>query len=321
MKYRTLGGTGISVSEIGFGAWGIGGSNGGAVAYGPTEDKESKRAIKRACELGINFFDTSDLYGYGHSEQLLGEVLHDIRHEIVIASKVGFVHGASEQDFSPSAIIRSVEASMKRLRTDYIDLYQLHSPSLDTLDEEEEIIPTLQDLVCQGKIRAYGISVRSPEDAYKAVEGYEFQTVQVNFSLVDQRALELGLFNLCLDRNVGVIARTPLCFGFLTGSYAPTLNFDAADHRSKWSAEQIEIWVSAYRLFVEEIKNRGRGTQAQFALRYCLSQAGITTVIPGMLNTSHVEDNVGASDLDHLPQNDLEHIRQVYQGHQFFVER
>ena len=157
MKYRKLGQTGIEISEIGFGAWGIGGNAGGAAGYGATDDRESKAALRRSFELGVTFYDTSDLYGFGHSESLIGEVFKGAREKVVMATKVGFHSPHEPQDFSSAHLRRSLEASLKRLQTDYLDLYQLHNPPVELLEREEEILKTLEAMKREGKIRAFGI--------------------------------------------------------------------------------------------------------------------------------------------------------------------
>ena len=135
MKYKPFGNTGIEVSEIGFGAWGIGGTPSDTRAYGPTDDKLSRSALHRAFEKGVTFYDTSPLYGYGHSEKLIGDTFKKLRHEIVISSKVGFVNFKGEQNFSPEYIRNSLESSLRRLKTKYIDIFQLHDPNISLLQE------------------------------------------------------------------------------------------------------------------------------------------------------------------------------------------
>lgn len=305
MKYRYLGKTGLQVSEIGFGSWGIGGSSGGGMAYGPTDDDESLGALRTAFESGINFYDTADIYGLGHSQQLIGKAFHHCRTEVVIASKVGFMNFAGEQDFSPRNIMNSVEASLKHLQTDYIDLYQLHNPPMDLVLKEDAVLNTLLTLKKQGKIRATGISVRSPDDGVVAVRQFDFEVIQVNFNLVDQRVLQNGLLELCDREKVGVIIRTPLCFGFLTGQYPSADMLDPLDHRRKWSRKQINKWANAYKIFVESLADREQSTNAQVALRFCLSYPGVSTVIPGMLTVEQVKENVMSSQQGELSKGDL----------------
>lgn len=319
MKYRRLGATGIKVSEVGFGGWGIGGDVNGAVAYGPTDDKDSRLALQRAFELGITFYDTADFYGFGHSEELIGEVLKAVRSEIVIATKVGLLDATGRQDFSHRHVRQSIEASLRRLGTDYIDLYQLHSPSMDVLVRNDEVLAAFQSLQAEGKIRAFGISVRSPDDALVALKSFGSKCIQVNFNLVDQRAVENGLFGECEKEDVGVIVRTPLCFGFLTGGYALDSRFDDSDHRARWSPEQIRRWTEAYQLFSSAGATLQEQTPAHFALRFCLSYRAVSTVIPGMLKTEHVEENVVASELDLLSEAELNRILKVYRDNEFFL--
>ena len=321
MRYRTLGVTGIRVSEIGFGAWGIGGNTAGALAYGPTDDEASRRAVRGAFESGINFFDTADFYGFGHSETVLGNALRDVRSDAVIATKAGMLSASGEQDFSPEHLLRSLDRSLARLGTDYVDLFQLHSPPIDLLLRDDRIVDTLERLRRKGRIRAYGISARSPEDALIAVTVLGFRCVQVNFNLLDQRAMENGLFELCQREGAGIIGRTPLCFGFLTGRYSAAAQFDSDDHRSRWSPEQRERWANALGLFLAMVKNCAEQTPAQFALRFCLSFAALSTVIPGMLTEEHVRENALASALGTLPDVERAAIVEVYRRNRFFVER
>jgi len=318
MNYRALGATGLRVSEIGFGTWGLGGATGGAVAYGPTSDDTSRKALRCALEQGINFFDTSDLYGSGHSEELLGEVFAQCREQVVIASKVGFVDGG-KQDFSPMHIRSALDRSLRRLGTDYLDLYQLHSPAVSVLREQPEIMALLNELRAAGRIRAWGLSARSPEEARVAVEEFDVPCLQVNFNLTDQRALHGGLFDLCRQRRIGLIGRTPLCFGFLTGKYSGTQDFDAHDHRRRWSPEQRQRWSEANDAFQFLFAANPDDTAAKLALRFCLSFEAVSTTIPGMLDPSHVLENAAASDRGALPPAQVQRALQVGAATEFFV--
>ena len=318
MNYRTLGCTGLRVSEIGFGAWGIGGVNQGAISYGPTDDTESREALKCAFDLGITFYDTADLYGHGHSERLIGETFKEIRNRVVIASKGGLLDQNGHQDFSPAHIEMSVDGSLKRLQSDYIDVYQLHDPPLASLGNAEEIVDTLQSLERAGKIRSWGISVRCPDDGLLAIEHFGANVLQVNFNMADQRMLLNGLMGLCETKRVGLICRTPLCFGFLTGRYTAETEFGAYDHRSRWSSEQLDLWSAANQRF-STIRRTEDQTDAQLALRYCLSYPAVSTAIPGMLRKQHVEENVDASYLGALAEEKRMKIEEVYNAHQFYA--
>ena len=314
MKYRILGNTGISVSEIGFGTWGLGGNS-----YGPVDDAVSIRSLRRAFDEGITFYDTSDLYGNGHSEEVLGEALGLVRGEVVICSKVGLLpHTDFEMpcDFTPAHIREGLEASLKRLRTDYLDLYLLHSPELEML-RDGSVVDTLIELRREGKIRSFGISARSPGDALNAIRDFGFQVVQVNFNLIDQRALENGLFQLAEERGVGIVARTPLCFGYLTGKLTGEEKFIGRDHRANWPIDQLKCWAQAPDLF-SFLDLGGNRTAAQLALRFCLDHDCVSTVIPGMMNEAEVLENVTASALAPLSEDELERIRLVYASNLFY---
>jgi len=319
MNYRLLGSTGLKVSDIGFGAWGIGGLTEGATSYGATNDAESKRALLAAYEHGVTFYDSSDVYGYGHSEELIGEVFRGKRHEIILATKVGFLKHRGPQVFTAEHMRKSVEGSLRRLRTDYIDLYQLHSPPLEIVENNGDILNTLQALHKEGKIRAYGMSVKSPEHGLIAVNKWGYKALQVNLNLTDLRADENGLLELCEREDVGVIARTPLCFGLLTGRYKEGTSFDKRDHRSTWSAEQIKTWVKATDLFMKALQNQHDQSPAQICLRFCLSYPAVATVIPGMLKVAEVDDNIVSSDLGALSEQEMQTVKNIYHENNFFI--
>ena len=319
MRQRRLGRSGLAVSEIGFGAWGIGGNKDGAVAYGPTDEAQSLDALATALDAGINFFDTADLYGFGESERLIGAAFAGRRDRVVIASKAGMLDPEARHDFTPAHLAQSLESSLERLRTDYVDLYQLHGPAVELLEKEPGILQVMDALRRQGKVRAIGISLRSPEEGERALALYPFDAVQVNFNLLDQRALDSGLMERCQQRGAGIIVRTPLCFGFLTGGYSATQKYDASDHRSRWNVEQRRVWSSAYELF-SGVKGRA-DTPAQFALRFCLSFDAVSSVIPGMLTREHVRENAAAADGPVLGTGETSRIREIYRSHRFFVGR
>lgn len=320
MRYRQLGATGIKVSEIGFGAWGIGGNNNGAVAYGPVDAAEAKLALLAAVDAGVTLFDTADFYGFGHSESVLGETLKPHRSRVVLATKCGMLDAAGNQDFSPQHMHRALESSLRRLQTDYVDLYQLHSPPIDLVTRGGEILATLEAMRQSGEIRAYGISVRSPEDGLVAVRDLGFDCLQTNFNLIDQRALDSGLLNLCEANGASIIARTPLVFGFLTGQYAATDNFAPDDHRRRWTPEQRAQWAAAPKLFEPLIAGEPQ-TPSQFALRFCLSFPAVSATIPGMLIRQHVAENTAASDLGPLPAATREQVVAIYRQNTFFSKK
>ena len=319
MKYRAFGNTGLKVSEIGFGAWGIGGNINSSKAYGPTNDKNSIVALEQAYDSGINFFDTSPLYGNGHSEELIGKTFKKFREKVILVTKVGYKDFTGKQDFSSDYIKSSLDKSLSRLRSDYIDVYQLHDIEIDLLDNSEEIISTLVDLKKKGKIRFFGISTKSQEESIKVIDKKIFDCMQINFNLIDQRAIKNGLFAKCIENNVAIIGRTPLCFGFLTGKYN-NITFHQDDHRSRWSKSQIDLWSSAYKFFLDKIKNSEIQSNAQLALRFCLSFSEISTTIPGMLNKQHVLENVLSSNLGGYKKQIIEEFKKIYNQKNFFIK-
>jgi len=320
MRYNELGKTGIKISEIGFGAWGIGGAAGdGPNSYGKTDDNISKDALRRAYDEGITFFDTADIYGYGHSEELIGEELRDVRDKIVIATKVGSVeHGGPEdiKDFSIEHIRSAIRESLKRLKTDYIDLYQLHSPDLGVIRNNPDILEVFNEFKKEGLIRDFGISIDNPNDGVAAIEEFGFNSIQVNLNMIDIRAIENGFLELATERGVGVIARTPLAFGFLTGKIE-SLNFGDQDHRSKWPREQLELWANAYKSFAP-IREKLNLTPVQIALLFCVSVPGISSVIPGILAPEEASENASISSLNKLSEEDINLVKKIYSENTFF---
>jgi aryl-alcohol dehydrogenase-like predicted oxidoreductase len=315
MRHRPLGRSGIDISEIGFGAWGIGGSTPGATSYGKTDDATSLRALGAALDHGITFFDTSGVYGYGHSEELLGLAFTGQRDRVVIGTKAGLREYGSQLDFSPASIRASVEGSLRRLRTDYVDLLQWHNPSAERMEtDEDEIRATAERLKYDGLIRAFGISIRAPQDGFVAIRKLQPDALQTNFNLLDQRALDCGLLDAAASAGCAVIARTPLCFGFLAGHIDEATRFAPDDHRSRWPREQIEWWARGGRLMREHAASERGQTPGQFALRFCLSLVGITSAIPGMLGPGEVIENAAAGALGPLDDDVIAAVRATYRG-------
>lgn len=320
MKYRKLGCTGLKVSEIGFGAWGIGGPVEDMPAYGLTDDYESSAALWLAYSSGVNFYDTSNVYGRGHSEEIIGQTFEGVRDQVLLATKVGMQSGNGLREFSYDHIQRSLQESLTRLRTNYVDLYQLHGPTISDLEENLDSLSALESLRSNRVIRAFGISVNSPDEAVELITKFDFNCIQVNFNLVDQRASINGLLDLCRKRDVGVIIRTPLCFGFLTGVYSSDIDFPPEDHRSSWSDKQIMIWSKAGKQFANALNARGlEQSEAQVALRYCLSYTSVSTVIPGMLTRNHVSENILASQMGRFSKSELSKIESIYKDNVFFI--
>ena len=318
MRTRTLGGANAAISEIGFGAWGIGGRTPGASSYGDADDDQSRRALRTAFELGCNFFDTSNVYGDGHSETLIGEVFADDRDDVFIATKAGLIEYDAPLDFTADGLRRSLEGSLERLAMDRVDLLQLHNP--DPADPAlDAAFAALEGFRAEGMIGHFGASLRAPEDGIKLIERYAVSAVQTNLNLLDQRALDSGLLDRAKEQVVGVIIRTPLCFGFLSGEIDAEMTFPPGDHRNRWPRQQIREWVRGSRLFAESVAGDGGQTPVQAALRFCLSHAGVTAVIPGIMSEAEARENCAAGDLGPLSAEEFERARALYAGDSFFV--
>ena len=319
MHYRLLGKSGLRVSEIGFGAWGLGGVTDGATSYGYTDDAVSCAALAMALEQGINFFDTSNVYGYGHSESLIGKVFSKRRSDVIIATKVGFVDYVKPPDFSADAICLSVAGSLSRLRTDYIDLLQLHNPSVSWLRQHPDTLEELTRLQNSGKVRVLGISVKSPNEALELLELFPFKAVQANFNMLDIRALECGLMEKLDLYGAGFIARTPMSFGFLTGALTGEESFPPEDHRSRWSRAQIRRWVDGARDLHSCCQESLETPSCQIALRFCLSYSQVSTTIPGMLTPEEVIANAKASDFGALSSDSCARIEVLHKTQTFIT--
>jgi len=299
MQYRTLGRTGLRVSEVGFGAWAIGGpSKLGEVeiGWGEVDDAMSLRAIDAAYDAGVTLFDTSDAYGAGRSETLLGKAFKAKRDRVVIATKVGnrTVDDRWLKDFSKAWILQALEASLARLGMDHVDLYQLHSPT-DTADYREEAFEALEKLKVQGKIRSYGVSVGPAAHGPWVIRNTRADTIQVVYNMLD-REPEEELLSLAQAQGVGIIARVPLASGFLTGKFTADVTFAANDHRARtYPPEKVRQIVGrvAKLKFLTEGRHK---TLSQAALQYCLSHPAVSAVIPGAKTAEQARANAAASD-------------------------
>lgn len=325
MKYRPLGSTGLEVSEIGFGAWGIGGATAGATSYGATDDAGSRTALSRAFDLGITFYDTAPAYGDGHSETLIGEAFRGRRSRIVVATKAGQQRWGQPPDFSPAALLRSAEASLRRLGGDAIDLLQLHNPPAGLFAADPDVAETLDGLREAGTIRAWGVSVKSPQEASALIGVVPAAVVQVNLNMLDVRAATSGLLAEAASHGIGVIARTPLCFGFLSGAVDGTTRFADDDHRTAWSRAQIVRWADGARQLHEAAGSGQAAAQApdqswsRTALRFCLSFPEVATTIPGILSAQEAEENAAASAAGPLDGVAVSRILDLHSRESFFL--
>lgn len=319
MKYRPLGRTGLGVSEIGFGGWGIGGRTVGHTSYGETDDTTSLAALRGALDCGITFFDTSSAYGDGHSEALIGRAFSGaLRDEVVIATKAGYESWGRAPDFSPAAIVASAEKSLSRLRSDRVDLLQLHNPPAEAL-RGGDLRAALDRLQAAGKIRAWGVSAKSPLEAFEALVEFEAPVVQANFNMMDVRVVDSGLLEEVERRGAGFIGRTPLCFGFLSGTIGRDTTFPAGDHRLGWSRAQLDNWIDGARDLLSAVGARPGQEGAESALRFCLAFPGVSSVIPGILTASEAAANAAASRSGPLPAEAVAAVLEINRSRQFFV--
>ena len=299
MNYRRFGRSGLRTSEVGFGCWAIGGS-----AYGPTRDEESLDALEAAWENGVNFFDTADTYGHGHSEELLAKFLKGKpRDQIFIASKCGwdFYHGGSRKNFDPEYIRFACDESLKRLNVERIDLYQLHNPRVEGIRDGVPV-GVLEDLKRKGKIRFLGVSIHTEEEALAALADERVDALQLVFNLLETQMAE-RVFPAARQKKVGVIVREPLACGLLTGKYRPDHQFRKDDHRRRWTREAFQTHLEK----VERIKKQiGSAVPlVQSALEYVLGFDAVSTVIPGAKTRAQVLENVRASKTTDAPHPPL----------------
>ena len=316
MKYRALGKTGYKVSEVSFGAWAIGGT------WGDVRDDESIAALHTAVDLGVNFFDTADVYGDGHSEKLLAQLKKDrAGEEIIIATKTGRrLPAQTVEGYTRENLTNFIDRSLRNLETETIDLIQLHCPPTDAY-YHPELFGLMDDFVQQGKIKHYGVSVERVEEALKAIEYENVKTVQIIFNIFRQRPADV-FFDLAKKRDIGILARVPLSSGMLTGKMSKDSTFQADDHRNfnrhgesfdvgeTFSGVDFETGLAA----VEELKKlvpEGL-TMAQFALRWILMHDAITCTIPGAKRPSQEEDNAKSADFPPLSDETMKAVEDLY---------
>lgn len=315
MNYRRFGNTALRISEIGFGAWAIGGpAYAGTIpiGWGKTDDPTSIKALKTAFEQGINFYDTADFYGLGHSEELIGEVFGN-HPEVIIATKAG--HRLNEKgeilfDYSYDYLIRACSQSLKRLKRESIDYYQLHTARVADL-EKGDCIRAMQDLQKEGKIRYWGISLNTYDPApeieflihHRIGNGF-----QVVLNIINQRIVEL--LPEIANHHYGVIARMPLQFGLLTGKFDRNSRFGADDHRATRLNPEILEQAEEYLLPVWEMAKKYQTTSGALALRFDLSFREVSTVIPGMRDENQVMQNI--ADLEKIRDHDMLFLKKLY---------
>jgi aryl-alcohol dehydrogenase-like predicted oxidoreductase len=316
MKYRTLGRTGMDVSEVSFGAWAIGGS------WGEVDDQQSMAALHRAIDMGVNFIDTADVYGDGRSERLIAQLRRERPGEtIYVATKAGRRLNPHTADGYNEANLRQfIERSLQNLEMDSLDLVQLHCPPSEVY-ERPEVFAALDKLQAEGKIKNYGVSVEKTDEALKAVEYPNVKTVQIIFNIFRQKPAET-FFRMALALKVGILARVPLASGLLTGKITADTVFAPDDHRNfNRHGESFDVGETFSGVDFGVALNALDGirslvpageTMAQFALRWCLMFEAVTCVIPGAKRPDQVEDNCKAADMPAIDQDAMRALAVIY---------
>lgn len=315
MNYRELGNTGMKISEVSFGTWAIGGS------WGKTTDAESLSALDYAIDQGVNFFDTADVYGDGHSEKLLAKATKGKEDDIYIATKFcrqGDIHAA--ETYSYEQVKAYCEASLRRLERDRIDLYQIHCPATQIL-EDGNVFHVLDRLQEEGKIRHYGVSVESVEEGLMCLKHSNVKSLQVIFNLFRQKPAE-ELFEQARAQGVGIIVRLPLASGLLTGKFKQSDTFEEDDHRNfNNDGNAFNVGETFAGLgfqkgveLADQLKwiADGRGSMAEASLRWILDHPDVTTIIPGFKNTKQVRQNLQALHTPSFSKEEQERINDFY---------
>ena len=321
MRYRTFPGTDLSLSEVGFGVWTV-----STAWWGVTDDDLRRRLIRRAFDLGINHFNTGPTYGDGHGETILRDTLGDVRDHVAIATKYGYDladtagrpgHREREQDYRPEGIRAQCEASLRRLGTDRIDLYEAHNPRIGQIDDDD-VIDTLEALKAEGKIRYYGVSLGPKIDPDRQCdEGVAacrrgYHSVQIIYNLLEQPCFA-GIVPAAREHRVGMMCRVPHSSGLLEGNLTPGTTFPKWDHRSHRPAE----WLTDGLQKVEQLAflaAGGRRTLAQAALKFVLNEPLMISALPNVYDESFLEEFAATSDVPDLTTEELARIDALYQA-------
>ena len=318
MKYRTMGSTGLEVSEVGFGVWTV-----STNWWGKIDQDQALGLLTRAFDLGINFFDTADTYGTGYGEEVLAKALKKQRHEIIIGTKFGYDfynnvtregHQERPQDFSPEFIRFACEQSLRRLETDYIDLYQLHNPRIGTL-EQDEVFETLDELVKEGKIRNYGVALGPDigwfEEGEAAMQERKVSALQIIYSILEQEPAR-RFFPIADEENTGLMTRVPHASGLLDGTYSRDTVLDPDDHRSRRKTEWLERGLSKLER-LDFLTENLTSTIGQIAIKFALSGSGVASVLPNLTNTPQLEEFAATSEAEDIPQDFLDKLAELYE--------
>lgn len=294
MQYRTLGASDLEVSVLAMGTWAMGGP--WAHGWGPVDDGESIRSIQRALDVGINLIDTANVYGLGHAEEIIGQAVKGQRHKAIIATKVGAVvdvDGGITWDSTPEALFKEVENSLRRLDTDYIDLYQIHWP--DAGCPLDETMGAFERLVEQGKIRYAGVCNFSLEQLQDCIPDGPVISHQIRYNILE-RDNEAGVIPFCIQNGIGILSYGPLAHGLLAGEFNAGDQLDPDDWRSRYTLFDQPVFDKVLAA-VDRMKPMAEGegrSLADLALNWTLGRPGVTSLLVGMRQARHVDQNLGA---------------------------
>ena len=319
MKYRKLGRSSLEVSEVGFGAWSI-----GTNWWGEISEHKSEELLKRAFSLGVNFFDTADAYGDGQSERFISRLLKSRRDRIVLSTKFGYDiyskqdrkgHEERKQDFSSEFIRFALQKSLERLETDYIDLYQIHNPRMNIINDAK-VFETLEDLRKEGKIRFYGVALGPAigwlDEGLRAMKTTDTTSLQTVYNMLEQDPGR-EFFKAARERDVGILVRVPHASGLLDGKFEPNTNFGNDDHRSY----RMREWLLKGYAKMDALKflTEGKGrTLAQVAIKFALAEKSVSSVLPTITSLTELEEYAKASDLADLGDDEIVRINDFYEN-------
>ena len=292
---------------IGFGGWGLGGKAPGILGYGPIDNGKAEHLVSLAIKKGITFFDTAPAYGDGTSEKIIGEAANSQRHKVFLATKVGASNFRNKQNFQLDEIKKSLEESLIRLKTEYLDLVQLHDP--ESVKKIPGVLDFLLERKAKGEIKNIGVSLKNPLDFDEWAQYSDIDFFQLNLSALDQRLLSTSVAKVAEKRGVKVIARTALCFGFLTDMPPVREELDDSDHRRRWSDEQFNEWIVASNKVFDGVSVESK-TEA--AIRFCLSFPWVHVVLTGIMNERDIDSNIDIETRGPLPAKDVELIINNY---------
>ncbi len=324
VKHRRLGNTDLVVSEVGFGVWTV-----STNWWGKIDEDQAIRLLTNAFDLGINFFDTADTYGTGYGEEILAKALKQQRHEMVIGTKFGYDfyanvdregHQERPQNFTPEFIRYACEQSLRRLDTDYIDLYQLHNPRMDTI-EDDEVFDTLDELVKEGKLRYYGVALGPDigwfEEGEASMKERNILAMQIIYSILEQDPAR-RFFPVAEAERTGLITRVPHASGMLDGTYTKDTVFEASDHRShrrqEWLNKSLEKIAH-----LDFLTDGLSSTIGQIAIQFALSGSNVASVLPNITNQAQLREFVAASETEPVPGEFLDRVQELYDEN-FYVE-